>query len=84
MIELIISNDSCGFELFSNKIAFASNKLSSCDLIEFSKEWISKPLIFSLFTLLCRFGIYYDGKLTEYFEKVFSRNDVPYLDKNDF
>jgi len=52
-------------------------------IIEFSKEWISKPLIFSLFTLLCRFGIYYDGKLTEYFEKVFSRNDVPYLDKND-
>ena len=39
MIELIISNDSCGFELFSNKIAFASNKLSSCDLIEFSKEY---------------------------------------------
>ena len=52
-------------------------------IIEFSKEWISKPLVFSLFTLFCRFGIYYDGKLTEYFEKVSLRNNVPYLYTTD-
>lgn len=51
-------------------------------LIEFSKEWIKKPYLFSLFTLFCRLGIYYDGNLEEYLKNPFN-DKRPYLDNCD-
>ena len=51
-------------------------------LIEFSKKWIDKPYLFSMFLLLCRLGVYYNGKLEEYLKNPFI-GDTPYLDNCD-
>ncbi len=49
-------------------------------IIDFSSKWISKPYMFSLFTLLARKGIYYNGDLEGY---LFSKENKSYLESND-
>lgn len=72
-IEIIKGYDLTFIEIIDNKL-----------IIEFSKEWISKPLIFSLFTLFCRIGVYYDGNLETYFKDMFNDfKNKPYLDNCD-
>ncbi len=45
-------------------------------IIQFSKQWISKPYLFSLFTLLCRLGLYYDGDLDNYLKNPYKPENV--------
>jgi len=52
-------------------------------IIDFSKEWICNPPTFSVFTLFCRVGIYYDsGNIEEYVSTLFQQRK-PYLDRCD-
>lgn len=51
-------------------------------LIEFSKQWIEKPYLFSLFTLLCRIGLYYHGELESYIANPYETKGK-YLDNCD-
>lgn len=71
-IELLMNIDELSkFECIDNKI-----------IIEFSKKWIEKPYLLSLYTLFCRLGIYYDGNLEEYIKNPYKTNGK-YLDNCD-
>lgn len=52
-------------------------------VIIFHKDWINKIYLFSLFTLLCRVGLYYNGNLEEYLQNPYLPNNK-YLDNCDF
>lgn len=65
-----------GFEL--STIEVHDNKF----VIIFHKNWISKIYLFSMFTLLCRIGVYYDGNLEEYMQNPYKPENI-YLDNCD-
>lgn len=71
-IELLMNIEELSlFEYSDNKI-----------VIEFSKKWIDKPYLLSLYTLLCRIGVYYDGNLEEYLKNPYTA-ERKYLDTCD-
>jgi len=55
----------------------------TCDdnklVILFSKQWIEKPYLLSLFTLLCRIGLWYNGDLDSYISNI-NKINSPYFD----
>lgn len=64
-------------------IVFAEQETSRI-IIEFSKQWIEKPMIFSLFTMFCRIGLYYNGNLEDYLYNLYTdMTNKPYLDISD-
>lgn len=89
--EEVILELSLNLECFLNEIELLKNFEFSCVntdekniVITFSKQWIEKPMLFSLFTLFCRFGLYYDGNLEEYISKPDGHQNRPFLDTCDF
>lgn len=65
-----------GFEL--STVETHDNKF----VIIFHKDWISKIYLFSMFTLLCRIGMYYNGNLEEYLQNPYATKGE-YLDNTD-
>ncbi len=86
--EEIVNMQSC-LEAFLNEIELLKgfdfsvvHGIEDKLVIEFSKQWISKPYLFSLFTLLIRIGLYYDGNLETYIQNPYKTGNI-HLDSCD-